>query len=58
LGAGQVIRGWEEGVAGMSKGQVVKMECSHEYAYGPQGYPPLIPPYAKLIFEIELIDFK
>ena len=58
LGAGQVIRAWEEGIAQMSKGQVVKLSCTHDYAYGAQGYPPLIPPNATLTFEIELIDFK
>mgnify|MGYP002634464219 CR=1 FL=1 len=58
LGNGQVIRGWEEGVAEMSKGQVVKLRCTPDYAYGEQGFPPSIPGNATLIFEIELIDFK
>ena len=58
LGAGQVIRGWEEVVGKMSKGQLVLMTCTHEYGYGAHGNPPIIPPNEKLTFEIELIDFK
>ena len=58
LGAGQVIRGWEEGVGQMSKGQIAKLRCTPDYAYGLQGFPPSIPGDATLIFEIELIDFK
>uniref|UniRef100_A0AAV1TWN5 peptidylprolyl isomerase n=1 Tax=Peronospora matthiolae TaxID=2874970 RepID=A0AAV1TWN5_9STRA len=58
LGAGQVIRGWDEGVAKMSTGQIAKLTLSHEYAYGESGYPPVIPPKATLIFEVELLSFK
>jgi len=58
IGAGQVIKGWEEGIAQMSKGQIAKLTCSPEAAYGAQGFPPLIPENATLIFEVELIDFK
>ena len=58
LGAGQVIKGWEEGIAQMTKGQLCKMTCTPDYAYGEVGFPPLIPDNATLIFEIELIDFK
>ncbi|CAH0482289.1 unnamed protein product [Peronospora belbahrii] len=57
LGAGQVIRGWDEGVAKMSKGQVAKLTLPPDYAYGKQGYPPVIPPEATLIFEVELLSF-
>jgi FKBP-type peptidyl-prolyl cis-trans isomerase len=58
LGAGQVIRGWEEGVAEMSKGEIRKLICTPEYAYGDSAVPPSIPAKATLIFEIELLDFK
>lgn len=58
LGAGQVIRGWEEALAQMSKGQLVQITLSPEYGYGQAGFPPSIPGNTVLIFEIELIDFK
>ncbi|CAI5742616.1 unnamed protein product [Hyaloperonospora brassicae] len=57
LGAGQVIRGWDEGVAQMSLGQIAKLTLSHEYAYGEAGHPPVIPPKATLVFEVELLSF-
>ncbi|XP_028283000.1 12 kDa FK506-binding protein-like [Parambassis ranga] len=55
LGAGQVIRGWDEGVAQMSIGQVARLTCSPDYAYGSKGYPPIIPANSTLIFEVELL---
>ena len=58
LGAGQVIRGWEEAAGQMTKGQLCKLICTPDYAYGQQGFPPIIPGNATLIFEVELIDFK
>uniref|UniRef100_A0A3Q2WUS2 peptidylprolyl isomerase n=1 Tax=Haplochromis burtoni TaxID=8153 RepID=A0A3Q2WUS2_HAPBU len=57
LGAGEVIRGWDEGVAQMSLGQVAKLTCSPDYAYGSRGYPPMIPANSTLIFEVELLKF-
>ena len=42
----------------MSKGQVCKLTCTPDYAYGQQGFPPIIPGNAILMFEVELIDFK
>jgi FKBP-type peptidyl-prolyl cis-trans isomerase len=53
-----VIRGWEEGIAQMSKGQLCEMTLTPDYAYGVEGFPPSIPGNTSLIFEIELIDFK
>nr|XP_039272529.1 peptidyl-prolyl cis-trans isomerase FKBP1B-like [Styela clava] len=58
IGKGQVIKGWDEGVAQMSKGQRAKLTCTSDYAYGAAGYPPVIPKNATLIFDVELINFK
>ncbi|XP_026229835.1 peptidyl-prolyl cis-trans isomerase FKBP1A-like [Anabas testudineus] len=55
LGEGEVIRGWDEGVAQMSVGQLARLTCSPDYAYGPRGYPPIIPPNSTLVFEVELL---
>merc|ERR1712168_1346854 len=57
IGAGEVIKGWDEGVAQMCKGQVAKLTCSPDYAYGARGFPGVIPPNAVLQFEVELTDF-
>jgi FKBP-type peptidyl-prolyl cis-trans isomerase len=58
IGKGQVIRGWDEGVAKMSVGQVAKLTCSPDYAYGDRGAAGVIPPNATLIFEVELLGLK
>ncbi|PAA69855.1 hypothetical protein BOX15_Mlig028979g1 [Macrostomum lignano] len=58
LGAGEVIKGWDEGVAQMSKGEVAKLTCTPDFAYGARGYPPVIPPNSTLVFEVELINYK
>jgi len=55
LGVGQVIRGWDEGVAQMSVGELSKLTCTPDFAYGAKGYPPVIPADSTLIFEVELI---
>uniref|UniRef100_A0A3P9H7C1 peptidylprolyl isomerase n=1 Tax=Oryzias latipes TaxID=8090 RepID=A0A3P9H7C1_ORYLA len=55
LGAGEVIRGWDDGVAKMSVGELAKLTCSPDFAYGSKGYPPIIPPNSTLIFEVELL---
>ena len=58
IGKGQVIKGWDEGVAQMSKGQRAKLTCTPDYAYGAEGYPPVIPANSTLIFDVELIGMK
>merc|ERR1712121_41730 len=58
LGQGKVIKGWDEGVAQMSKGQRAKLTCSPDYAYGQRGYPGVIPENATLIFDVEFLGIK
>jgi len=58
LGQGQVIKGWDEGVAQMSRGQRAKLTCSADYAYGSRGFPGLIPPNSTLVFDVELLGWK
>jgi len=54
LGKSEVIKGWDLGVATMSRGEVAVLKIKPEYGYGAMGKPPQIPENATLIFEIEL----
>jgi FKBP-type peptidyl-prolyl cis-trans isomerase FkpA len=58
LGAGEVIAGWDQGVAGMKVGQVRKLTISPDLAYGAKGFPPVIPPNSTLVFEVELLAVR
>jgi FKBP-type peptidyl-prolyl cis-trans isomerase len=58
LGAGQVIKGWDQGVVGMRKGGKRKLTIPSELGYGASGSPPKIPPNATLVFEIELLSIN
>lgn len=54
LGQGQVIQGWDQGVAGMKEGGRRRLIIPSSLAYGPQGQPPTIPPDAALVFVVDL----
>jgi peptidylprolyl isomerase len=58
LGAGQVIPGWDEGVAGMKVGGRRELIIPPELGYGAQGQPPDIPPNETLVFVIDLLDVQ
>lgn len=58
LGEGQVIKGWDEGVKTMNKGEAARLIIKPAFGYGNQGSPPTIPGGATLIFDVELFDFE
>ncbi len=58
LGAGRVIRGWDEGVAGMKIGEKRRLTIPSHMGYGERGAGGVIPPNATLVFEVELLGLN
>ena len=57
LGKGDVIKGWDIGVATMKKGEIAELTLASAYAYGERGFGDSIPANSTLVFEVELLDF-
>ena len=58
LGAGQVIKGWDQGIVGMKVGEHRTLTIPYELAYGENGNPPVIPAKATLLFDVTLVAIK
>lgn len=57
LGAGEVIKGWDQGIVGMTVGEKRQLVIPSDLAYGPDGRPG-IPPNATLVFDVELVEIR
>jgi peptidylprolyl isomerase len=58
VGVGQVIKGWDEALSDMKKGEKRTLTIPPDLGYGAGGRPPVIPPSSVLIFDVELLDFQ